>query len=270
MHNTTRLILLLCSSLFAACNNAPESQNATNPTAAETITRSPEALRKTYTEQLALQKSPLPVKQIQSAGKLYPVDEAPLDTAFFVFRQDLLDIVARKDAHTLLAYVDPHIKCGFGAENGMPDFVRQWNLDNPTEATQSPLWQHLESVLQHGGVFDATRKRFSAPYVAATFPDKYDALDHGAIIAKEVRMREGAGLGGKVIKNISYEIVKILERSATEDVIDGRSYPWFKVRTTGGTEGWVYGQFVGLPAGFRANFEQQGSQWRMVLFLAGD
>lgn len=269
--NKPILFALLTSVLLVNCKRSAEPQESAQIVApAQIVERSPAALRQTYSQRMALRKTPLPLKQEKSAGRLLPVDEAPLDTAFFVFREDLLDIVAKKDAHRLLAYIDPHIKCGFGAENGLPDFVRQWNLDAPEKVAGSPLWQHLEDVLQHGGVFGPGRQNFQAPYYAATFPDTEDALESAAINAREVRMREGPGLTGKVIQNISFEIVTVLERSELEDTIEGRTYPWFKIKTRSGKEGWVFGRFIGLPAGYRAVFEPLGSKWRMTLFLAGD
>lgn len=263
--------LLAFATFLLNCKRSSEPQESAQTVApAQIIERSPAALRQTYVQRMAARKTPLPLKQEKSSGRLLPVDEAPLDTAFFVFREDLLDIVAKKDAHRLLAYVDPHIKCGFGTENGLPDFVRQWNLDAPEKVAGSPLWQQLEDVLQRGGVFGPGRQNFQAPYYAATFPETEDALESAAINAREVRMREGPSLTGKVIQNISFEIVTIVDRSAEEETIEGRTYPWFKIRTRSGKEGWVYGRFIGLPAGYRAVFEPSGNKWRMTVFLSGD
>ncbi len=269
--NKTILFAFITACLLPGCGGSSESQESTKtPAPAKIVERSPEAMRQMYAKRMAARKSPMPLKQEKVAGKLLPVDEAPLDTAFFVFREDLLDVVAKKDAHLLLAYVDPHIKCGFDAENGLPDFVRQWGLDAPDKVADSPLWQHLEDVLQRGGVYGAERKSFQAPYYAATFPDSEDAMEMAAINAREVRMREGSSLNGKVIRNISFEIVTVLEQSAEQEIIDGRSYPWYRIKTKGGTEGWVYGRFIGSPIGYRAQFESQGGKWRMTAFLSGD
>ncbi|MDZ4682444.1 MAG: SH3 domain-containing protein [Saprospiraceae bacterium] len=265
------ILLACCALLLLNCKRGSESSESAQTVAlAQVIERSPAALRQTYTQRMALRKTPLPLKQEKSAGRLLPVDEAPLDTAFFVFREDLLDIVAKKDAHRLLAYVDPHIKCGFDSENGLPDFVRQWNLDAPEKVAGSPLWQQLEDVLQRGGVFGPGRQNFQAPYYAATFPETEDALESAVINAREVRMREGPSLTGKVIQNISFEIVTIMDRSVEEETIEGRTYPWFKIKTRSGKEGWVYGRFIGRLAGYHAVFEPLGSKWRMTSFLAGD
>ncbi|NUO00450.1 MAG: SH3 domain-containing protein [Saprospiraceae bacterium] len=266
MYKTT-FVLLACI-ILVSCNRSAEQEESTQTAAIAQVTeRSPETLRQTYAERMAARKSPMPLKQEKSPGRLLPVDEAPLDTAFFVFREDLLDIVAKKDAHRLLAYVDPHIKCSMGSDNGLPGFVRQWNLDSPDKVAGSALWQQLEDVLQRGGVFGPDRQNFQAPYYVATFPGQGSASGLAVINAREVRMREGPSLNGKVIQNISFEIVTILEQSQQEDTIEGRSYPWYNIKTKSGKEGWVYGRFIGRPAGYRAVFEPAGRKWRMTTFL---
>ena len=209
-----------------------------------------------------------PKQQHVEKGKLYPVDEAPLDTVFFVFRESLKKVVAEKDVFGLLDVVDKDIKASFGGENGLADFVTIWNLDTK-QPDSLEIWSVLESVLSQGGVFKNGKKAFYAPYYYATWPDAYEVYDYGVITGSGVRMRETPSLNSRIVKTVSYNIVTILEEGERQE-IGGEVYPWIKVDGLDGTQGYVYGKFIGYPIGFRVGFERKPEGWRMVFFVAGD
>ncbi|MEN0002836.1 MAG: SH3 domain-containing protein [Bacteroidota bacterium] len=230
-----------------------------------------DSIRAVYAARMSKLENPFPTAQVLEVGKLNPVDEAPLDTMFFLLREDLKDAVARKDIFELLKWVDEDIKCSFGAESGLEGFIQLWGLDTPAKTQQSLLWGVLGDLLEQGGVFSDNGRRFTMPYTFATFPDQYDSFTHGAITGSGVRIRERPDLNAGVVQSVSYEIVKIVERTAEELTIGGETHPWVKVALLNGKEGFVFGKFVASPLDYRAIFEQKaGEGWRMTVLVAGD
>jgi hypothetical protein len=62
-----------------------------------------------------------------------------------------------------------------------------------------------------------------------------------------VRMRSDPGLRGKVLGSLKKgEKVKIRDVSNDEETIEGKRAYWYKVRTTSGQEGWVFGGYVDM------------------------
>ncbi|NUQ25012.1 MAG: SH3 domain-containing protein [Saprospiraceae bacterium] len=233
---------------------------------------SPDSLSRLYTSYLAKAKqTAMPTQQIIEVGKLYPVDEAPLDTGFYVFRELLRQTVADKDVIGLMKIVDPQIQCSFGDDNGAAAFVRQWEIDTPAKTPTSQLWGVLDGILAGGGVFNESKNEFYAPYVFGTFPEQYDSYTYGAVTGSGVRLRAEPNLTSEIVKTISYDIVEILETSEAPDTLAGRAHPWYKVKMADKKEGYIYGQFLGLSVGYRAMFARKGPQeWKMTVLVAGD
>lgn len=268
-HIAVSLLLILLSSCTGKKGTGSEADTTDTVAISEVINQ--DSIKKVYEQRMSTRVSAFPPRQILEAGKLNPVDEAPRDTSFFVFREDLQDAIKNKDIFFITQMLDPNIKASFGDPEGIPTFVRIWGLESPEKTKDSELWEVLGKVLQGGGAFRDNRTMFVAPYIYATFPDdKYDSFTHGAISGRGVRMREGPGLNTRTLKTLSYDIVKINGTSAQIDTINGAAYPWVAVETLDGTKGHVYGQFVENPIGFRAGFEKKGSQWKMVFLVAGD
>ena len=86
-----------------------------------------------------------------------------------------------------------------------------------------------------------------------------------------VRLRSGPGLSTQILKTLSYDLVKLVEMTPTEETIGGETHPWIKVQLADGTEGFLYGKFYRSPLDFRAGFQQdEAGQWKLVRLLAGD
>lgn len=230
-----------------------------------------DSLRQVYNELMKLRLEPLSIKQVAEKAKLNPVDEAPKDTLFFVFRENLRQVVQEKNVFGLLEAVDEQIKNGFGDNNGFAEFVSLWGLDQPDEAADSEVWQVLGDVLELGGSFSDQGRFFTANYVASNWPAGYEPFESGAIIGSGVRFRSAPTLQSQTIASISYDIVKVIEHSEKEETIGGESHPWIKVALLDGREGFVYGKFLRSPVGYRAGFERKpNGQWQMNFLLAGD
>jgi hypothetical protein len=231
----------------------------------------PDSLRRAYQRLMVARKDPLPTEQIVETGKLYPVDEAPRDTLFFVFRENLLNAVNNKNIFGVMEIVDENIQTGVDGENGLAAFATTWGLETEEKTKQSELWPILKEVLEQGGTFGNNRHRFVAPYVYSSWPDNYDALTHAAITGAGVRLRDAPGLNSRTKTMVSHDIVELLETTDQTETIDGETHPWIRIKTLGGTEGYVWGKFVQRPTGFRAGFERHDeNSWKMVFLVAGD
>ncbi len=261
--------LFFTALFWVSCSNTPQQQTETPaPAAGETVMN--DSLRAVFTQKIAAVKEPMPLHQFKEAGKLHPVDQAPKDSLFFLFRAGLIDMVSRKDVISLMKQVHPEIKYSFGDPEGIAGFVKSWGLTSPEEAQKSEIWNVLERILPMGGVFTAPDE-FVAPYYFSTWPEDTDAFGYLAVTGGGVRLRETASLNSRIVKTISYDMVKLTGQSDTQETINGHTHPWFKVKMADGTEGFIFGQFLGSPVGYRAGFRKTpGQGWKLVFLVAGD
>lgn len=230
-----------------------------------------DSIRRVYTELIQLRLEALPSAQIAEKGKLNPVDEAPKDTLFFVFRENLRQLVKDKNVFGLLEAVDEQIKNGFGDNNGFAEFVTMWDLDKPEKAAESKIWAILEGILSLGGTFQEAGQQFGANYIASSWPAAYEPFEYGAIAGSGVRFRSAPTLQSTTIASISYDIVKVLSYTDKTETIGGETYPWVKVTLLDGREGYVYGKFLRSPVGYRAGFQRNArGEWQMSYLLTGD
>lgn len=257
------------SLLLAACGQRQGPEEEVAETVEVVINM--DSVRRAYQEFMQLRLEALPLQQIIEKGKLNPVDEAPKDTLFFVFRENLRQVVKDKNVFGLLESVGENIKNSFGGDDGFAEFVTTWELDKPERAADSKVWDLLEDVLSLGGTFQDSRDYFAANYVFSSWPDSYDAFEYGAIAGSGVRFRSAPSLQSRTIASISYDIVKVLEVTDKEETIGGETHPWVKIALLDGQEGFVYGKFFRSPVGYRAGFRRQADgTWQMEYLLAGD
>ena len=256
-------------SLLLSCGG-PKSEGEEKQTNTTSKTRiSKDSLRKLYVQYADKIPKPLPEQKKMEKGKLYPVDEAPKDTAFFVFREQLREVIKNKDVFGLLDAVNKDIKCSLDGNNGLSGFVGMWHLD-ATQVDTLQIWHVLASVLSKGGAFSQGGKYFSAPYVNALWPDDYDAIDYGVVTGSGVRMRSAPSTNSSIVKTVSYNIVMILDVGVEEE-INGEQHPWVQIELLDGRQGYIYGKFVGSPTDYRAGFAyDQYEGWNMDVFLAGE
>lgn len=257
------LSLLGCGgSSGEATNTETESPPAYHPPSAD-------SLQLLYERYYAALSDTLPLTQVREQGRVYPVDEAPRDQAFFVFREQLREAIAQRAVFRLLDALSPNIKVSFGGEQGVEDFVTTWQLDSKQPDTLA-IWDLLEGVFAQGGTFSDGGQAFQAPYYFSTWPDQYDAFDHAVVTGSGVRLREQPSLNSTIIKTVSYEVVKVLAAETNQQVTEGE-YPWRRVALLDGREGYIYGQFIGNPIGLRAGFAYDAQAgWQMTFWVAGD
>jgi len=255
---------------FVACaKNAPDEGQGSDQRSPSAWNAS--ALQSTFDKFMAQRSDTMPTYQVREEGKLYPVDQAPRDTAFFVLREQLLEAVRQQNIFPIMEALHPEVKVSFGSEHGPEGFIEIWGLQSEEQTAQSNLWPILERVLNGGGVFQNGGKTFIAPYVFATWPDSEDAFDRAAITGAGVRVRSQPNLQSRIITSLSYHIVEFVQRTDQELTIDGETHHWMKIKTPDGQDGFVWGKYVASPIGYRAGFERQpDGQWLMTFFLAGD
>lgn len=269
----TLIICIICNFflLLLACNSSTENVQA-QAKESNNNQLNIDSIQRVFKQVLGTKKDPLPPNQIQESGKLYPVDEGQKLPQFYLFREEIFNAIKEKDAFTLLEMVHQNIRTSVDGSESVASFVDFWGLDNPQNIAESPLWKELEITLSMGGTFTNDGTSFYAPYVYSTFPDNLDGATHGAVTGSGVRLRQGPSLDSEVLQIITYEVVEVLELQASSpEKIGEDTYPWVKIKTTQGKEGFIFGKYFRSPLDYRACFQRMANgQWQMVYFLAGD
>jgi len=188
-------------------------------------------------------------------ARLLPVDQAATQPDFFTFRARLQAAIARRDEAAVVAAADPAIRTSFGDDDGIATLRAK--LRDP----QDSVWADLATALALGGAFQSPDS-FTAPYVFAAWPERFDSFECSAVIGERVRVRASAKPDSAVIATVSYDIVQVLP-----DQQDAAATP---VRLPSGVRGFVASQFVRSPIDYRAIFQRTNGQWRLRAFVAGD
>lgn len=195
-----------------------------------------------------------------------PVDEGPKNASFQTFRTQLIAALKRRDARYIYGIVDRNIKLGFGGEDGLANFKKNWKL----ESAKSEFWAEMLKVVSNGGTFDkSNRNLFLAPYLFATFPEDFDPFEYQAIFGFDVNLRSQPNVNSTVVAKLSYNIVKADYQNSIA-IRDSDKYQWIKVETVGGKKGWVAAEYVRSSIDYRAGFEKIKGKWTLTFFLAGD
>lgn len=263
------LFLPLCY-LITSCNpEAPETENKF-PTAKNQFYKPlhPDTLRKKYSLYREEMESDYPVSQISESGKVYPADEAPADTTFFVFREDLIRVLQQRNAFGLMPAVANDIKGPEGIWNGIAEFVKHWELDSAEGSQHSPIWLRLIDILRQGGIFTENGNKFEAPYLTAGFPGSLDPKKYGVITGSGVRIREKPTLDSPVVAKLSHDIVEYLGATDFTTTLSGETHPWIKIRHKD-REGYVFGKFFAQALQNKAVFSKTAADtWELSLFYA--
>lgn len=260
------LITIIMLSAFSCKKAEPTEKTYTESLELQASQLSKDSMRIIYLERINSRKDPLPTHQILEKDKLYPVDEAPLDTSFFVFREQLKDAVQQKDIFFLLDKIDENIVIGEQAQ-GLSAFAQKWELTSETATLQSTLWDVLEKILFSGGVFNEFKNQFQAPYYFATYPEEGRSPTAGIIAGAGVRMRSGPDLNSKIVHNLTHDLVEVLETTSEGTTINEETYPWIKVRTRDQQEGYVWGKFVEQPLNDQLIFRKTTAGWKIISLI---
>ena len=206
----------------------------------------------------------LPSLSGDSARKLMPLDESAQDTSFSRFRTALLHAIQRKDTTFIYSILAPDIKNGFGGDDSIAGFRRQWRPDSA--GTQ--MWSTLERLLRLGAV--RWGEGFVAPYVFGKWPQEADAFETVAIVNERAIVRAQASDTAQPLGTLSYDLVRVKQWVGFEENGATGSGTWASITLPDGRTGWVKGLDAYSGVGYRAFFEKRAGQWKMVYFLAGD
>ncbi|NES65057.1 MAG: SH3 domain-containing protein [Okeania sp. SIO2D1] len=209
--------------------------------------------------------------------KVYPVDEASKNPDFLKFRQELEQAITNKDLGFLIKHTDENIQL-FGTYQGIDTFMNFWELDKQPQ--QSKLWKTLEDTIKLGGKFqDNNFNFFIAPYTFFT-PGVSDFYSKIIVTDTDVAMRNIPSSKGEILGLLSYDVVSLIPSTQSDietrqttppvETIDGETYPWLKVQTAEGIQGYVYGKYLRQLLDYRVGFKKKNDTWKMVFFVAGD
>jgi uncharacterized protein YgiM (DUF1202 family) len=90
------------------------------------------------------------------------------------------------------------------------------------------------------------RKEAVPPPVAGAPVEKKSAGAFYAYVSdSDVRMRDSGSSGGGVIGRFDFaERLEVLEQSKEMETIGGKKRPWFRVKRSDGSQGWIFGGFL--------------------------
>lgn len=99
----------------------------------------------------------------QKEYKIFPIDESGSDSSLVTFLNNLKKVVSQKDTAALFKSLDNSIVVSYGGEiNGIKEFSKNWNLDQPGK---SELWGILSQLLSMGGTWENDEDNyFYIPY----------------------------------------------------------------------------------------------------------
>ena len=268
----TVFFALCCFAALNSCSSGTsDSESVVSKPPNNAPIEDPLILREKYNHYwLATEAERLPATRVTEVGKVYPVDEAPLDTAFFVFREALRQTLRDRDAFGLMSVVAKDIRYDYGSTDGTAGFVRRWGLDNPVEIAGSPIWDLLSEILAQGGIFTEGGSNFVAPYTFACFPGNGDPATQGIVTGTGVRAREKANVSSAAVYKLSHDVVDIIAFTPDSTTLSGETYPWAHIRHAG-QEGYIFGKYIKSPLDYRAFFSKTPTGgWELSLLLSGD
>src|SRR5690606_4336838 len=196
---------------------------------------------------------------------LAPRDDGAEDPSFITFRGRLIEALAARDTAAVLGAFAPDATVSFGAEPPGPEGVRAVWLSGPRYDGLT-LWQTLARVVGMGSVW-GPEGVVTGPYTYDGPPGDLDAFTHGAIVGENVTVRAAPSPSAEAIARLTYVVVPVVEWGYSEDP---GARLWHRVRLADGREGYVAGEYLWSPLGFRAGFEKRDGRWQIVFFVAGD
>lgn len=201
-----------------------------------------------------------------------PINESKQNPELRKFLNNLLTVIKNKDVEGLKPFLDESISVSLDGGRGWDAFLEIWELD--LKPKKSLVWQELKNAITLGGMFDKQNSNFYVtPYLFTTFD--YNPYDYAAIIGKKVNIRDKPSTKGKVVTQLNYDVVKVLEDygvfSLFQEKIGAETHYWFHIQMADGQTGYVWGKFCRSPIDIRATFAQVRDEgWKMMSFLAGD
>ncbi len=182
-----------------------------------------------------------------------PKETASRDKTLAAFLLRFKAVVKKKDRDGLIAVLAPDVNAGRGT-TGLVAFNNAWELTDPN----SSVYALLTQILSLPGVW--VGEQYCAPYVAELFPADLDPWKYHVVLNPDVKLRATASAKGRVLANLAYDIVEVLERTAE----------WTKVKTESGLVGYVPAGYTYSPAAYRACFSKNpAGEWKLQSLVSG-
>jgi len=192
----------------------------------------------------------LPSSASELNERVKPWDEGPQDPSFLKFRNELKDIIARKDAAALFKLLASDIKVDFGGVYGGLEFHKKWQPFDKNSA----LWPALSLVVDQGGNFDSGLM-FSAPYTYSAFPSDLDGMDKAVVTTEGAVMRAAPNVEAAAVRPLDHDILTI--KGTLKPQHEAGLADWAEVTDAHGTHGFVLARDVRSPLDYRAFFEKR-------------
>ena len=188
--------------------------------------------------------------------RLPPVDQCAADASFQHFRVELQRVIEAKDAEALANMLAADVQVDFGGTSGKAEFARTWGLDH---ASRSQLWDELRRALAYGCAKDGNA--FVMPSLSVQSDDTLDPFET-LIALPGTKLREQPDDAASEVATLDWHVLRVTEST---DVA-----PWSGVTLVDGRKGFVNGEEVLTPLGYRLFFERNGGEWLITAFVAGD
>ncbi len=259
-HNTLLIICLLTLTL-AGCKNsttAPEERSVDDE-AATVQQIDTTAIKDVDADSLNTDKAE------GTSVKLLPPKATYTDSSLSYFLDKLELAVDNEDMDYVLSVLYENVTVSFGGDGGIEEFKEHWNeIESPER-----LWKTLKQILKMGGDSYSVGDYYALPYVHTNWLEDpaYDAFEFMAIIGSNVNVRDQPNLKtSKVLGQLTYDVVAIdYQKHQVVDEVE-----WYYVIAENGLEGYVHGDYIWSPIGYRLGMEKIDNEWKITFLVAGD
>jgi hypothetical protein len=212
-----------------------------------------------------------------------PIDESWKDPTLNKYLEKLKKAVEKKDVNALVELISPNIDCDHEYKPGVQNFLKVWKLDKDPE--HSSFWGYMSMLLNSSGAFYSETKFIlpywyngvEEPYIIETYKDKvleelekfgepFNEFEFYIVAGKNVNVRAEPSSKSKIITQISYEVIYLVDYSGVYETINDEKYQWLKVRLWNGEEGFIYGKYLfNQDFSIRAIIENTGNGWKITI-----
>jgi hypothetical protein len=198
-----------------------------------------------------------------------PIQPVITDSNLKKFTDTLKAVVLRKDAQKLYTLVDARIINGFGGNDGIKNFKKQWQPEKKKD-----LWKVLTRIMLFGGQYTSNESGETKNKSEFVFPYFFDDQVAGVenyfelfvITGENINMRRDADIKSPVVKILSYEVVKAADSSVGES-----KNGWQYVKTLDGVyKGYIKEEWLHNFIDYRMFVRRKKGVWKIDVLVAGD
>lgn len=265
------LFILLVTILLSGCGNESEEVLSEGTEESNSTENVSEEDNEVNDQQGSAVKEP-PV--IDHESKITLGNESQQDESLVSFLNELNRVIQNKDVNQLLTLIDTNIKIGKSVDRGKEAFIKMWGLD--AKPNESELWKELNDILELGGgnFAEPSENNENTTYIMPyqlMLPEGLDPFIYGGIIAEHVNFRDQPSLKGKVLGQLSHNIVKVGSNETGDPVKVGDYwYSWTEVTSLDGIQGYIAEKFVRSPLDYRLSLVKESQMWKISSFVSGN